>query len=603
MREKTNAGKAATRIFVIALLVTICFSVLNWGVVTQWGDIKITPLRIVGHNGAEYTALAYVPSSATAQTPAPALLTMHGASGNARNHEEYAIEYARRGFVVISIDNFGSGDATMDPEFVGRWRCNAAELFWDYMLDLDIVDPDRTVISGHSIGSTGTLHMAAYENPTVAVPIDGFMGIYPSEDDMHYTGMICAISGEADSQNTIERLEPLLGLFKLDETIVTDDESLQFNHLYGSFEEKNAKVAYMVDSGHEDAMINTMGMQVQLDFVQQAMTVPNPIPGSNQVWHAKDYTGLLGMFAFAFMLISLAVMLIENTTWFASIQNPMPRNIGLRGIGMAVSIACAVIFPLLVLKTGAFGLTGALQEKNLLTKIFGMGRSNRAFTVVIGLSLLGVLTLILFIFTDGKKQNAKIRDYGLTSEGKTSLDWQLILKSLLLTAVVLFVGFAYLRLQREVFGTDFYAWYYGYKPIPWNKFIRFIPYMLVWCLCFIPGSIGMNVERRLPSTGSEAKDLVLQTVMNIVLSSVVVLVIVGIQWYLQHNVDFLAKTSMSSWKADLTRLWGMPAGMTIGALGQTYLFRKTGSIWPGVFLMGCLCALSCVLYGTTSYAM
>lgn len=601
MNDKKKHGKASTKVFAIALLITICFSILNWGAVTQWGNIKITPLRIVGYNGAEYTALAYVPSSATAATPAPALLTMHGASGNARNHEAYAIEYARRGFVVVAVDNYGSGDATIDNDFVGQWKYDAAKLFWDYMLDLDIVDPERTVISGHSIGSTGTLHMAAYEKPTVAVPIDGFMGVCPSSDDMYYTGMICAITGGADSQNTIERLQPLLDLFKIDTTIKTSDESLQFDHIYGSFAEKNAKAVYMTNSGHEDAMINREGMQIQLDFVQEAMTVPNPIPGSNQVWQVKDYTGLFGMFAFAFMLISLAVALIENTTWFETIQNPMPRNIGLRGVGMGISIACAVVFPLLVLKTGAFGLTAALQGESFWTKLFDMGRANRAFTVVIGLSVLGMLTLILFILTDGKKQNAKLRDYGLTSEGKEKLDWQLILKSIVLTAVVLFVGFAYLRLQREIFGTDFYAWFYGYKPISWNKFVLCVPYMLVWCLCFIPASIGMNVERRLPSSGNETKDAIVQTVMNIFLNCIVIFVVVAIQWYLQHNVDFLARTSMSTWKADVTRLWGMPAGMAIGAFGHTYLFRKSGSIWPGVFLMGCLCALSCVLYGSTYY--
>ena len=598
MNNENPAGKRATKVFALALAVTLLLSILNWGVITGWGSIQITPLRVVGDNGAIYTGLMYVPEGATSASPAPALLTLQGASGNARNHEEYAIEYARRGFVVISVDNFGSGDATIDYDSVGMWKTAIGDLFWDYMVGLDFVDPTRTVISGHSIGSTGTIHMAAYKNPTVCVPIDGFMGVYPSKDEMHYTGMICAITGAADSQNTLERLQPLLGLFKVDERIQTEDTELVLDKLYGSFEDGSAKAVYMTDSGHEDAMINKQGMQIQLDFVQQAMAVPHPLAGSDQVWMYKDYTGLLGMFSFAFLLMALAVALIENTAWFAGIKNPLPRNIGLRGVGFGISVACAVIFPLVVLKTGAFGLTKLLQEH---TALFGMGRANRAFSVVIGLSVMGFLTLLLFIFTDGKKQHATLRDYGLTSEGKTGLDWVLILKSLVLAVVVLFFGFAYLRWQRETMGTDFYAWYYGYKPIAWNKFAHQIQYMAVWCGCFILASIGMNVERRLPSTGSETKDMARQLVVNIVLNCAVIFVVVGIQWYLQHNVDFLAKTSMSSWDADLTRLWGMPAGMAIGAFGNTYLYRKTGSVWPGVFLVGCLCALSCVLYGGYGY--
>ena len=600
MNKENTAGKKATRVFAISLVVTLLLSILNWGVITGWGNIKITPMRVVGDNGATYTALMYVPKSATNEAPAPALLTLQGASGNARNHEEYAIEYARRGFVVISVDNFGSGDATIDYDSVGQWKTAIGDLFWDYMMGLDFVDPTRTVISGHSIGSTGTIHMAAYVNPTVAVPIDGFMGVYPSKDDMHYTGMICAITGIADSQNTIERLQPLLGLFKVDERIKTDDTELVLDKMYGSFEDGSAKVVYMTDSGHEDAMINKQGMQLQLDFVQQAMDVPNPLPGSDQTWMYKDFVGLFGMFAFAFMLMALAVALIENTAWFASIKNPIPRNIGLRGIGMGISVACAVVFPLVVLKTGAFGLTKLFQQAPV-TEIFAMGRANRAFTVVIGLSLMGLLPLLLFVFTDGKKQKATLRDYGLTSEGKTGLDWMLILKSLILAVVVLFCGFAYLRWQRECFGTDFYAWYYGYKPIAWVKFVPQIKYLVIWCACFVLSSIGMNVERRLPSTGDENKDMVRQLVVNIFLNCIVIFVVVGVQWYLQHNVHFLDKTSLGTWAADITRLWGMPAGMAIGAFGNSYLYRKTGSIWPGVFLTGCLCALSCVLYGGYGY--
>jgi hypothetical protein len=85
--------------------------------------------------------------------------------------------------------------------------------------------------------------------------------------------------------------------------------------------------------------------------------------------------------------------------------------------------------------------------------------------------------------------------------------------------------------------------------------------------------------------------------MNVVLAMISVTVIVLVQFYLQLNVAYRDYTAMSTWKNDLTRLWGMPVGLSIGAFGNTYLYRKTGSIWPGVFLMGILCALGCVLYG------
>lgn len=589
--KKSSTGK----VLIIALVITILFSLLNWGIVSGWGDVKITQLSLVGDDGSNYTALMYVPKAASNENKVPALLSLHGASGNGRNHEQYALEYARRGFIVISPDSFGSGDGTYKQGMVDTWKINAAELYWKYMVECPMVDTTRTVVNGHSIGSTGTLHLAAKYNPTVAIPIDGFMGVYPSKDNLHYTGMICAITGDADAQNVDKYLTPLKGLFELDPAIKIDGDMPEFNKIYGSFEAKNAKVLYLTPHGHEDAMNSHKGLEVQLDFVQKAMTVPNPIPGSDQIWQWKDVFGQLGMFSFAFTLVAFAVYLMERNAFFAGVKQPLPRNIGLRKVGLAISVVCAIVFPLIVLKTGSFGLR-TLTDGNAIS-LFTMGRANRAFSVVIGLSILGLLTFILFLFTDGKKQNAKLVDYGMTSAGSTKLDWKLIGKSALLAFVVLAAGFAYLRLQRQVLGTDFYCLYWGYKPIAWNKFIYMVPYIIVWCICFIMAGVGMNIERRLPDTGNEKKDMAIACVVNVVLAILTISVVLLIQLHLQRHVLFRTATSMSTWKADLTRLWGMPAGVAVGTFINTYLYRKSGSIWPGVFLGGALCALGCVLYG------
>ena len=353
--------KKSLKVFLCALCVTLLCSILNWGAVTGFGNVKIKQISIVGEGGAEYTGLMYIPKGVDENNKAPALLTIHGASGNARNHEQYAIEYSRRGFVVLSMDNFGSGDGYYVLGTKDQFKMNTTRLAWNYLYNCPIIDQERTVISGHSIGSTATIHMAAYANPTVAVPIDGFMGVYPSEDEKYYTGMICVITGDADAQNTDPRVQPLAGLFAQDPTIEIGEE-VEYNKLYGSFEQKNAKIVNMVHSGHEDAMNSAEGMQVQLDFVQNAMEVPNPIPGSDQIWKIPHVISQIGMFAFAFTLMAFYVVLLDYVPAFASVKMDMPRNIGLRGKGFWISVACAVIFPILVLKTGAFGLNGLLAS-------------------------------------------------------------------------------------------------------------------------------------------------------------------------------------------------------------------------------------------------
>ena len=48
----------------------------------------------------------------------------------------------------------------------------------------------------------------------------------------------------------------------------------------------------------------------------------------------------------------------------------------------------------------------------------------------------------------------------------------------------------------------------------------FVPFVIIYCLCYIPIPIGLNVVRLLPSTGNDTRDLVLDMLINGLLSTV-----------------------------------------------------------------------------------
>ena len=232
------------------------------------------------------------------------------------------------------------------------------------------------------------------------------------------------------------------------------------------------------------------------------------------------------------------------------------------------------------------------------TKLFGGNMQNYGFATVLGINLLGIIMLFVFLKTDGKKQNANLRDLGLTSEEKkTKLDWKLIGKAFLVALIVVAAGWSYLRLQGDILGTDFYCLFFGFRPIPWNKFINYIPYMIFWILAFIVGALGMNVERRLPSTGNEKKDFIIAIVFNSFLSMIMITIMVFVENHIQIHVVGSNATALANWGIAICRLWGMPVGMTIAGVGQTYLYRKSGSIWLGAFTMGIICCFAASLYG------
>lgn len=597
--EKRTKNSKVTRAFCISLVILILISILNWGIVSGWGNVEITRVNILGDNGMKYSALMYVPSSATNETPAPVIAMYHGNSGNARNHESWAVEFSRRGFVVLSVDNLGSGDAEYSNS-LGRYV--VPDLFTEYLLSLPFVDTSRFVTSGHSLGGDIVAEMTLKYQPAVAMLSDGGAATFANAEEV-YHGNILILNGLADKLNQVDAYRETTRQLFVKTGTMEEDEGIVPGQVYGSFEAGNANMLVEIpDQIHEAAFISADHIAALLDFTQNAMDVPNYIDANDQIWIWKDIVGQIGMVSFAVTLILFALLLISKIPFFASIKQPLPRNIGMRGKDLAISITCALVFPVLSLYTGAFGLVNLLGAREPNFSLFNLCFTNIAMATLVALNVFGLIMFALFHNVWGKKKfQATIRDYGLTSEGHKGLDWALIGKSLMLAVIVIAVGWTYLAIQGALLGTDFYSLFFGYKPIPMFKLKYFIPYMIVWALCFVVAAVGMNVERRLPSTGSEAKDTAIAIVFNVLLAAGTLTAMVLIENAIQISLGTDGK-SLASWGTDITRLWGMPIGMIIGAGGNTYLYRKTGNVWLGAIMMGFIAALGACLYGQIHFA-
>ena len=77
---------------------------------TQTADgIRIQDVRFAGAKGNTMSALLYIPANATAQTPAPGILAVHAYINSRETQDGFAIEFARRGYVVLALDQTGHG--------------------------------------------------------------------------------------------------------------------------------------------------------------------------------------------------------------------------------------------------------------------------------------------------------------------------------------------------------------------------------------------------------------------------------------------------------------------------------------------------------------
>src|SRR5947209_7538778 len=142
------------------------------------GGIRIEDVRFKGAKGNTMSALLYIPPNATAQTPAPGILAVHGYINSRETQDGFAIEFARRGYVVLALDQTGHGYS--DPPAFANGFGGPDGLA--YLRSLDFVDKTNIGLEGPSMGrwtvlaaSTAITHPAEHiSNEAIGYSLDWF---------------------------------------------------------------------------------------------------------------------------------------------------------------------------------------------------------------------------------------------------------------------------------------------------------------------------------------------------------------------------------------------------------------------------------------------
>ncbi len=120
------------------------------------GGIKVSDIRFRGPQGEIMSALLYTPTNATASHRAPAVMAAHGYINTRETQDGFAIEFARRGYVVLALDQTGHGYS--DPPAFAHGFGGPAALA--YLRSLPTVDPTNIGLEGHSMGGWAVLAAA-----------------------------------------------------------------------------------------------------------------------------------------------------------------------------------------------------------------------------------------------------------------------------------------------------------------------------------------------------------------------------------------------------------------------------------------------------------
>lgn len=161
---------ASAIVLIICLLLMVISSAVGHNIQTSGGSVKTENLTFVTDTGATSHAKLYVPETATADNPAPAILLCHGYTASLDAMEPNAIELSRRGYVVMALDMYGHGESTLPPDGYKQAEMGNVE---NYAPDLgsysalqkfaeyDFVDLTKIGMLGHSMG-TAAIQEGAY---------------------------------------------------------------------------------------------------------------------------------------------------------------------------------------------------------------------------------------------------------------------------------------------------------------------------------------------------------------------------------------------------------------------------------------------------------
>lgn len=653
------------RLFAILICLVLvlfgCMCMAN-GIQTDHGTISVSR-GILETEAGNLSYKLYVPDNATAETPAPGVLMLHGYQNDSETCAAYSIELARRGVVVMALDEYGHGasdagllnrgyvnhvvkvnfgqDSMEDGTFVEiggskRYRLlmNFSNLsFFDEryttdevgntitdsscggiaayaaLADMDMVDPSRLGISGHSMGTwSGWSVAAAYSGSVNQAGVD----IAPKATVLQCGELFRsnAYDAQSISFNNVLLLQAKYDEFSyfrdyapfLTEEILHSDLRAEFlgcsndeaawDTTFGSFSDGSARRMELLETNHRLATHDKGALRAAMDWFGNTIGFEKTLANTDFVYMTKE------LLVFTAMLLGITAMLplmelLLQMPFFQSVSQPLPsRDTILPKVRWWKNAAVTIL------------LAGASYPfmTQLGHALFPFPESIFRMTIGNGflcwyLLLIGIMvvTTALSVRKVKKAGGAPWHDLGLSApESANKINWSLCGKGALLAGCMLALVYLLVSVCEALFLLDFRFIWPFFKSFSVKRFIQFLVYIPFFALFFLLNNSKIFAGMRTESTyESGARGFFACWLRSALLMIGGVLMIVLIEY-----IPFFAGIGPG---ADL--LFGSTFGgpfmsilivfvpqVLVFSLLCTYIYRRTGNVYTGAFTVASMAA-------------
>ncbi|MCA1402394.1 alpha/beta fold hydrolase [Bradyrhizobium sp. BRP56] len=530
------------------------------------GGIRIEDVRFKGAKGNTMSALLYIPPNATPQIPAPGILAVHGYINSRETQDGFAIEFARRGYVVLALDQTGHGYS--DPPSFANGFGGPDGLA--YLRSLEFVDKENIGLEGHSMGGWTVLAAAA------AMPNDYKSMVLEGSS----TGKPFAAEGTANwPRNTAlvfaqyEEFPDLMWSVPLARDVTKSPKlwalfgtqgAVEPGKVYGDPANGTARVLYTPAMTHPAEHISHEAIGYSLDWFAKTLKGGTPRPVDDQIWFRKEIGTLVALIGFIVLVIGTFDGLLE-APMFSRLRLPavadgtMPAHQAASGRRWTTAFILSAFIPALTYYP-AFALGGTFVTPSAFLP---QGITNQ---ILVWAIINGLITLALMRFAPRRAS-------------RTGLVGQSVVIALASVAV----GYATLWLADLAFKIDFRFWIVALKLMSAKQFLIFLIYLIPFTAFFV---VALHVLHRNFSTMDAPRGaLYLTNILALTFGFIVLLVLqYGTLWLtgkLFNPVPDPGFVPLST----IVAIQFVPL-LAIVAVIATFTWRRTGSSLPGALIAG-----------------
>jgi pimeloyl-ACP methyl ester carboxylesterase len=530
------------------------------------GGIRIEDIRFKGAKGNTMSALLYIPPNATPQIPAPGILAVHGYINSRETQDGFAIEFARRGYVVLALDQTGHGYS--DPPAFANGFGGPDGLA--YLRSLEIVDKNNIGLEGHSMGGWTVLAAAtAAPNDYKSMVLEGSSTGKPFAADgtASWPRNVALVFAQYEEFSTlmwgvdlardVTQSPKLWGLFGTQGPV-------EPGKIYGDIAQGTARVLNTPAITHPAEHISHEAIGHSLDWFAKTLQGGTPRPVDDQIWFRKEIGTLIALIGFVALLIGAFDALLE-APMYSRLRLPeiadgtMPEHTAASGRRWTTAFILSAFIPALTYYP-AFALGGTFVTPSAFLP---QGITNQ---ILVWAVINGLITLALMRFAPKRASRSGI-----------------VLQSAVIAVASVAIGYAALWLADLAFKIDFRFWIVALKLMSAKQFLIFLIYLVPFTAFFV---IALHVLHRNFSTMAAPRGALYLT--NMLALTLGFIVLVGGQYAILWLTGKLFNPLSDPGFVPLSTIVAIQFVplLAICAVIATFTWRRTGSSLPGALICG-----------------